>query len=128
MCCVPERSKSYGCWQLGAQAVRQAAVMTAFDMFLSATEQRLCHLLSLHTWRWACQCLPPLLFSLFVFWSLQREETHEEREADRKGMGRECSPSLNGSQDLTAATGELLSAVHALPSQGAVLAWPQAQN
>lgn len=93
MCCVPGRSKSYGCWQLGAQAVRQAAVMTAFDMFLSAIEQRLCHLLSLHTWRWACQCLPPLLFSLFAFWSLQREEMHEEWEADRKGMGRECSPS-----------------------------------
>lgn len=50
-------------------------------------------------------CLPTLLFTLlFVLCSLQREEMHEEREADRKGMGRGCSPSLNGSQELTAGT------------------------
>lgn len=29
----PGRPKSKGCWQLGAKAVRQAAAMTAFDMF-----------------------------------------------------------------------------------------------
>lgn len=32
-CCIPGRSKSNGCWQLGAKADRQAAVMTAFDTF-----------------------------------------------------------------------------------------------
>lgn len=129
MCCVPGRSKSNGCWQLGAKAGRQAAVMTALTRSSSAIVQRLCHLLSLHTWRWASQCLPPLLFfSLFALWSLQREEMREEQEADGKGMGRKCSPSLNGSQDLIAGTGELLSAVRALPSQGALLAWPQAPN
>lgn len=58
MCCVPGRGRSNGCRQLGAKAGRQAAVMTAFDTSSSASEQSLCHLLSLHTRRWAPSAFP----------------------------------------------------------------------
>lgn len=105
---------------LAAKAGRQAAVMTAFDSSSSATEQLLCHLLSLHT-RDGLPGPPPTLFIfLSVLWSLQREGMHGEWEADGKGMGRECSPSLSGSQDLTAGTGEL----QFMPSLHRELCWP----
>lgn len=76
-CCVPGRSKSNGGWQLWE--LRQPGRLLLMTLPLTHTlliassviEQRLYHLLSLNTWRWASRCLSPtsvnFSFCILVF-------------------------------------------------------------
>lgn len=97
MLCTLERSVSNGGWQLWE--LRQAGKLLKMTLPVtnillissSVIEQRLDHLLSLSTWRWASHCLSPTsVHPSFCTWSLKRA-VHEEREG-RKGEGNMVPP------------------------------------